>query len=405
MMAIYTYRADGLRHSKTVNGVSTVHVWKGNSIVLELDGSGAIINRFDRSLTGRLIRGEHHGYYLHNKRGDVVQRVNAQGQILRNYRYTAFGVELNPDENNGNPFRFAGEYWDAETGTYYLRARSFNPRLGRFTQPDWHWNIHNFKNCNWSILQAGNLYVFTMNNPIRFIDPLGLYAVMLRYIVEKNRGTMRYAGRQNLETHRWEIDSINVRIGEISRLIAKHGDTISLQDGHWMIDSSFLMSEFGLTQTQATHQPWDKFSSMDTAAIAFGLMHTQRSTDMGREIGAMIYAVSDLRGNHSHYTFGRTWVGGPRDVILGLALRIRYPEGSVLTHSMVALAHTHPVDANWFSRPDTNIAHGGYNILRVPTMPVFMSVNFRSGGMEVRRYDNTMERHDWGAWGRLIFSR
>jgi len=41
----------------------------------------------------------------------------------------------------------------------------------------------------------------------------------------------------------------------------------------------------------------------------------------------------------------------------------------------------------------------------IPAMPVFMSVNVRDGGMEVRRYDNTMGRQESDRWGRLIFSR
>ena len=186
MMTIYSYRADGLRHSKTVNGVTTTHVWLMGNIVLERGRGGAIINQFDRSITGRIIRSEQHGYYLHNARGDVVQRVNSQGKVLRNYRYTAFGIELNPDASNANPFRFAGEYWDAETGTYYLRARNFNPRTGRFTQPDPHWGIGNMifgdsptmrngrmmPNRN-SIMQASNLFVYCINNPVRWNDPSG----------------------------------------------------------------------------------------------------------------------------------------------------------------------------------------------------------------------------------------
>jgi hypothetical protein len=46
----YTYRADGLRHSKTAlfstpNAVTTTHVWDGANIVLERNSSGAVINR------------------------------------------------------------------------------------------------------------------------------------------------------------------------------------------------------------------------------------------------------------------------------------------------------------------------------------------------------------------------
>jgi hypothetical protein len=47
--------------------------------------------------------------------------VSAQGVILQNYRYSAFGVELNYDLGNTNPFRFAGEYWDANLEVHHNR--------------------------------------------------------------------------------------------------------------------------------------------------------------------------------------------------------------------------------------------------------------------------------------------
>jgi len=195
MTAAYTYRADGLRHGKTVNGVAITHVWKGNHIVLERNAHGSVVTRFDRCISGRLISSPQHGFYLYNARGDVVQRADHHGNIIRSYRYDAFGVELNADNSNTNPFRFAGE-WDSETGTYYLRARHFNPRTGRFTQPDPHWHIGNMQFGDeprilneredrwersfytsvpdvWAIIQAANLYVYGINNPVMFIDPSG----------------------------------------------------------------------------------------------------------------------------------------------------------------------------------------------------------------------------------------
>ena len=60
-----------------------------------------------------------------------------------------------------NPFRYAGEYYDYEMGTYYLRARIYRPSMGRFTQQD--------------PTRAGlNWYVYANNNPLLFIDPSGL---------------------------------------------------------------------------------------------------------------------------------------------------------------------------------------------------------------------------------------
>jgi len=178
VVATYVYRADGLRHSKTVNGVITTHVWDGAHIVAERNANGGVMNRFDRGAGQRIIRSEHHGWYLHNVRGDVIQRTNASGSVVHLYRYTAFGVEFNNNAGNTNPWRFAGEYWDAERGEYYLRARSFNPRTGRFTQPDPFWNTRNMQRSRSAIAQSSNLFVYTMNNPVRFIDPSGMVAML-----------------------------------------------------------------------------------------------------------------------------------------------------------------------------------------------------------------------------------
>jgi len=118
-------------------------------------------------------------------RGDVVQRVDDAGVVLRNYRYTAFGVELEPCDDNTspggvnltNPFRFGGMYWDWATSTYMTPNRHFSPRLGRWTQPDPFWNTGNMQGSNAAIAQSGNLYMFTMHNPVMWTDPTGLFAV------------------------------------------------------------------------------------------------------------------------------------------------------------------------------------------------------------------------------------
>jgi len=193
MTALYSYRADGLRHQVTTTGQgqTTVrtHIWNTTHIVLELNDNGAAVNRFMRGIGGHLIRSEHHGWYLFNARGDVIQRVGSQGNILHTYMFDAFGNEANYDPANTNPFRFNAEYWDWWTGTYYLRARNYNPRTGRFTQEDPHWGLHNMvfgdsptmRNNRYipsihSIMQAGNLYMYVMHNPVFWIDPSGLSA-------------------------------------------------------------------------------------------------------------------------------------------------------------------------------------------------------------------------------------
>ena len=106
-------------------------------------------------------------YYLYNAHGDVVKYINTTGAVLQSYDYDAFGEEADPSATDTNPFRYAGQYFDDETGTYYLRARYYNPGNGRFTQQD-----------SWGYADPAdplslNLYVYCINNPVMYIDPSG----------------------------------------------------------------------------------------------------------------------------------------------------------------------------------------------------------------------------------------
>ena len=90
-----------------------------------------------------------------------MQVVNNAGTVTKSYRYDAFGVEIDPDVNDLNPWRYAGECFDRESGNYYLRARYYNPRTGRFMQQD-------------PIKDGLNWYTYASGNPVNRIDPWGL---------------------------------------------------------------------------------------------------------------------------------------------------------------------------------------------------------------------------------------
>ena len=304
IIVTYTYRADGLRHSKIVDGVRLTHVWDRGNIVLEIGSGAAIINRFDRGIFGELIRSEQHGHYLFNKRGDVVQRINAHGGVIRSYRYTAFGVELSLDEANCNPFRFASMYWDAETGTYYTPNRHFSPRFGRWTSPDPYWNIHNFQGGIGAILQASNLYIYVTNNPVMWIDLTGLYRdVMIRYAVERQGGVVIF-----------HSDTRDVTV--VMPMFTTYGIVVDRRvtysgldnvNGRLIINSDRLAADFYRTAESFWHQTGDIFHSAEDAALAFGLSYISRSNHAEPrriEYGAAIY-----RNQDGTYTFGQVWRG------------------------------------------------------------------------------------------------
>lgn len=103
---------------------------------------------------------------LKNDHGDVVG-LTANGEVKADYTYSAYG-ELIADGSNGiiNPIRYAGEYTDEESGLIYLRARYYDPGLGRFISED-------------PIRDGMNWYAYCGNNPIAFIDPNGLDAIII----------------------------------------------------------------------------------------------------------------------------------------------------------------------------------------------------------------------------------
>lgn len=109
--------------------------------------------------------------------------LNDSGAVTKTYDYDAYGNELSRDLNDTNPFRYCGEYYDTETGFIYLRARYYDPTLGRFISQDSHWNVGNMiygdnlgkystPDIN-AIMQSSNLYAYCMNNPILYRDYSG----------------------------------------------------------------------------------------------------------------------------------------------------------------------------------------------------------------------------------------
>jgi len=96
----------------------------------------------------------------------VVQLTDAAGAVTQNYDYDAFGNQKSENPADNNPFRYCGEYYDAETGTIYLRARYYDPSVGRFRSED-------------PIKDGLNWYTYCNNSPIAFIDPLGLIPTAL----------------------------------------------------------------------------------------------------------------------------------------------------------------------------------------------------------------------------------
>ena len=102
-------------------------------------------------------------YYLYNAHGDVIGLTDAQGNVVNSYEYDAWGAILADNETVDNPIKYAGQYYDEELGMYYLRARYYDPSIGRFISVD---------KQEGSIIEPldMNQYVYCRNNPVIYAD-------------------------------------------------------------------------------------------------------------------------------------------------------------------------------------------------------------------------------------------
>lgn len=162
----YQYNAAGLRTEKNVNGKTTKYVWDGDQLVLELDENYNVKKRYIRG--NNLVYadegvGTEKTFYVMNSHGDVVQLVNENGDLVKCYEYDSFGNEMAPDDKDTNPFRYAGEYYDVETGEVYLRARYYSPQSGRFLTRD------SYTGEDEEPLSL-NLYTYCENDPVLQAD-------------------------------------------------------------------------------------------------------------------------------------------------------------------------------------------------------------------------------------------
>ncbi len=125
------------------------YIYKGNSLLAQVDvQNGAIYTC--------------HTNYL----GAVHQLTDNTGTVVWEAVYQPFGQNvINVGSTVVNNWRMPGQYFDEETGLSYNYHRYYDPALGRYLTPD---PIG---------LEGGiNLYAYVQNNPVNWVDPLGLWS-------------------------------------------------------------------------------------------------------------------------------------------------------------------------------------------------------------------------------------
>ena len=159
------YDAEGLRHEMEENGRLVRFIFhKGEAVVEHEENSNVIRLIRGSELIARSSDSESARTYYHyasDEMGSTTHIVDENGNVQNRYAYDAWGKIEVKEEAVLNRFTYYGQQIDPITQQYYLRARFYNPVIGRFTQEDTYRG------------DGLNLYAYCANNPVYYVDPSG----------------------------------------------------------------------------------------------------------------------------------------------------------------------------------------------------------------------------------------
>ena len=158
----YKYNGDGVRMSKTVSGTTSQVTWdtvEGLPMVLA-DGATSYVTG-PAGLPLEQVAGKSTYYYYPDQIGSVRAIADSRGTVVDTYNYDPYGNLSSSSGTVSNPFRFAGQYLDSESGLYYMRARYYDPSTEQFTSRDP------------LIAQTRQAYVYAADTPLDMADPSG----------------------------------------------------------------------------------------------------------------------------------------------------------------------------------------------------------------------------------------
>ncbi|MFB8796557.1 MAG: RHS repeat-associated core domain-containing protein [Microcoleus sp.] len=108
---------------------------------------------------------------------------NGLGAVTDSYSYDAFGNLIVSAGGSNNAYLFAGEQRDSETGLDYLRARYYDPLVGRFVSADAYEGTLNDP-------MSLHDYQYAHANPVVNTDPSGYFSVAEMHVAESIRNIL-----------------------------------------------------------------------------------------------------------------------------------------------------------------------------------------------------------------------
>jgi RHS repeat-associated protein len=154
------YDAEGLRCGVKENGKLSRFAYYQGELLYERSEEREVSYHLGGGIEAARMGSELY-YYHQDEQLSTALVTDDTGRVRNYYQYDAFGGMLAGEEGVSNRIRYTGQQYDEISEQYYLRARYYNPVVGRFLQEDVYEG------------DGLNLYAYCRNNPVRYYDPSG----------------------------------------------------------------------------------------------------------------------------------------------------------------------------------------------------------------------------------------
>jgi RHS repeat-associated protein len=140
------------------------YAWNGNDAIVSYQGGNFLLRTvYGPGENEPLYQLDNQGrrtWFSHDERGSTIAAsIDASGSAPLRYAYDEYGNASSPAYQHG----YTGALHLRTTGLYYMRARIYDPKLGRFLQPD-----------PIGYGDGMNMYAYTGGDPVNRRDPSGL---------------------------------------------------------------------------------------------------------------------------------------------------------------------------------------------------------------------------------------
>ena len=206
VIAEYYYDPFGRRLWKEVDDIRKYFVYSDQGLVGEYAENGMEIKFYGYkpgstwTTDPLFVKEAGHYYFCQNDRlGTPQKMIGINGALVWSGKYSSFGkTEIEPASSVANNLLFPGQYYDQETGLHNNYHRFYDSKIGRYLTSDpSHYNQVRGNEILYALPFILNTpqelhdYIYVLNNPVNYFDPLGLKTYRCRRPIQAlgGRGT------------------------------------------------------------------------------------------------------------------------------------------------------------------------------------------------------------------------